>query len=1043
MEDRAYAETLALTRTAVADDRVVPAPLDPDAPLEPGQLLGRYIILERLGAGGMGVVYAAFDPGLDRKVAIKLLDRPESAPEGDTHGPGARLRREAKALARLAHPNVVAVHDAGEVDGRVYVAMEFVPGVTLRHYLAERRLHWRDVLALFVAAGRGLQAAHAAGLVHRDFKPENVLVGDDGRVRVLDFGLARASEAEESGPHGHVPKASDASAWASGLRERLLEASSARNPKIDVTPPPWASGLRERLLEAQGARNPKLGVTPPPFDLREAPPGAASMHTPDAVADTPPAWASGLRERLPLEASGLRERLPPEASGAAFDIGSLVSVDSRLTRVGALVGTPAYMAPEQFMGLPTSPRSDQFSFCVALWEAVHGVHPFGDGGAMALLQAISRGKLRPVPRDRRTPAWLPRTLARGLSVDPRARWPDVGALLDVLERRALRSRRARAAGVAGLALGLLLGTGLWGYARSGSQDEVCRGGALALHGAWDPTRRAQVHAALLATGRAHARATADRVVATLDTWAVAWLAGHADACRATHLRHEQSLALLELRMTCLDERRRELAALTDLLVRTGPDVVDRAVQAAAALTPAQRCADPAVLTAPAALPDDPAAPAQIDAVRQQVAGAKALLDAGRLQDGLARAEEAAAAAARVGYPPLDAEAGYILGLLQNRAKDPRAAEATLTRAALAAVAGKLDELAARAMVELIACVGVYQTATAEALRWSELAAAMVQRLGPEGHVLEAKRLGHTGIVRQIRGEFAAARELHERALALLDRPERPDPPALIGTLSNLGNTLGELGLRAEAEASHRRAVALAEEFFGPDHPQTAVLTGNLAAALADPGRDEDAAALHARTLAIKERAFGPDHLSVAATLRSIAQIRLRQGALGEAQAILRRALAIRERMLGPTHPELADLLHDLGEVARRERRFAAAQATFRRALAIAEPGGDGHPRVQPLLLGLGRTALDAGDPAAAREPLRRALAAEPKDHAPARPEVSARLRLALAEALWPEPPARAEAHALVEEARALLGPGDAFAPLRGELDAWLSGHVLK
>ncbi|WP_275937590.1 serine/threonine-protein kinase, partial [Nannocystis exedens] len=257
MEDRAYAETLALTRTAVADDPVAPAPRAADAPLEPGQLLGRYIILERLGAGGMGVVYAAFDPGLDRKVALKLLGRPEGAPESDSHGPGARLRREAKALARLAHPNVVAVHDAGEVDGRVFVAMEFVPGVTLRHYLAERKLPWRDVLALFVAAGRGLQAAHAAGLVHRDFKPENVLVGDDGRVRVLDFGLARTSESEEPGPDGHVPKASDSlPAWASGLRERLLDGSgprerppepaSASDPQLGDTPPAWTSGPRER-----------------------------------------------------------------------------------------------------------------------------------------------------------------------------------------------------------------------------------------------------------------------------------------------------------------------------------------------------------------------------------------------------------------------------------------------------------------------------------------------------------------------------------------------------------------------------------------------------------------------------------------------------------------------------------------------------------------------------------------------------------------------------------------------------------------------------
>jgi serine/threonine-protein kinase len=159
-------------------------------PLEPGRpLAGRYTVLEQLGQGGMGVVLAAYDARLDRRVALKLL-LPRREARGD-EAARARLLREAQAMARLSHPNVVAVYDAGSLeDGHIFIAMEMVEGQTLRQWTKERARSWREVLEAFLAAGRGLAAAHAAGLVHRDFKPENVLVGRDGRVRVTDFGTA-------------------------------------------------------------------------------------------------------------------------------------------------------------------------------------------------------------------------------------------------------------------------------------------------------------------------------------------------------------------------------------------------------------------------------------------------------------------------------------------------------------------------------------------------------------------------------------------------------------------------------------------------------------------------------------------------------------------------------------------------------------------------------------------------------------------------------------------------------------------------------------
>ena len=233
-----------------------------DRPLERGDAVGRYLVLDRLGAGGMGVVYTAYDPELDRRIALKLL-APALESTGATAG-RARLVREAQAMARVTHPNVVTVHDVGEHDGQVFVAMELVDGDTLTAWRSASVRTWSDELAVMRAAGRGLAAAHAKGLVHRDFKPDNVMVARDGRVLVMDFGLARA----------------------------------------------------------QG----EAGGSTSPFE--------ALVH----------------------------------------EDNSALSVE--LTRQGAIMGTPAYMAPEQHLGGETDARSDQFSFCVALYEGLWRARPF-------------------------------------------------------------------------------------------------------------------------------------------------------------------------------------------------------------------------------------------------------------------------------------------------------------------------------------------------------------------------------------------------------------------------------------------------------------------------------------------------------------------------------------------------------------------------------------------------------------------------------------------------------------------------------------------
>ncbi len=318
--------------------------------------VGRYRILGRIGSGGMGVVYRAHDPELARDVAVKVVN-PSGGGGTDQAHAQARLVREARAMAKLAHPNVIHVYDVGTVDEGVFIAMELVEGRSLAQWLSDTQPTWRDILEKFVAAGRGLAAAHAASVIHRDFKPHNVLVGDDGRVRVGDFGLAGGEAAGPTGP-----------------------------------------------------------ITPLPHDENEK----------------------------------------PELDRA--------SVSGTLTRTGMLLGTPKYMSPEQEAGAVASARSDQFSFCVALYEALYGRPPYAGDSVDVYRRNVRRGRVMPPPPDAKVRSWVHTEILRGLEVDPAARHPGMEVLLDRLEgalddpsvtRRRRRQLRMAAMGtVAAAGIGL-------------------------------------------------------------------------------------------------------------------------------------------------------------------------------------------------------------------------------------------------------------------------------------------------------------------------------------------------------------------------------------------------------------------------------------------------------------------------------------------------------------------------------------------------------------------------------------------------------------
>ena len=284
--------------------------------------IGRYLVLRMLGQGGMGVVYAGYDEELDRKVAIKLL---HPAQQGDSQL-RARIMREAQSLARVSAPNVVHVYEVGEFASQLYIVMEFVNGTTLSKWQAEQNRSWKEILQMYCAAGQGLLDAHTAGLVHRDFKPDNVLMGQDGRPRVADFGLAR-------------------------------------------------------MQTKAGAPN-------------NSPVSAAYKSMSPHAASTP--------------------SLTP------------------LTQAGVVMGTPLYMSPEQHLGEATDSRSDQFSFCVALYEALYRQLPFAGSTVQALAVSAIKGKIQPRPANSRVPSPVHDALLRGLAKTPDLRFPSMRELLAAL-----------------------------------------------------------------------------------------------------------------------------------------------------------------------------------------------------------------------------------------------------------------------------------------------------------------------------------------------------------------------------------------------------------------------------------------------------------------------------------------------------------------------------------------------------------------------------------------------------------------------------------
>jgi serine/threonine protein kinase len=859
-----------------------PAPLE----VERGTAIGRYVALTRLGSGGMGVVWAAWDPELDREIAIKLLGRRLAGQKARD-----RLLREAQAMARLAHPNIVAVHDVGVVDEQVFVAMEYVRGQTLRKWASGRE--WPEIVDAYRQAARGLAAAHESGLVHRDFKPDNAMIDAPGRVRVMDFGLAAAYGGLDDDPVDSFQALAALGGASLGARGDLVDPQPRSDPRDD------------------------LGLERSTSDLLSTP----------------------------------------------------------LTEVGVVIGTPAFMGPEQLDGHGGGPASDQFALCVSLWQALFGERPYPGESIKALLTAIHEGRLRQPPPGSKVPRKIVAALARGLAAEPAARWPSMSELAEQLQPDSERSSSWRLLALLLVTLTLVLAI----LASREQPADSCEQGRARFAGVWDEPRAKAIEQSLRSAG-SHGGAAWSRVQPSVEDWIERWLAVGVAACRSQDGLPEQ---LRVAQAVCLERSKGALEAALDVLADADAEVAAHALDLVLELPPPERCSDPEWL---AALDRRPA-PADLDearALQRALERAAALGDAGRHREALALLEPLRERGAALGDRALHGELLDAIGhelLSLDREAD---AIPSLTAAYAELIRAGEDRSAAKVAVRLM--LAHQALAQIEAGRaWDLHAAALIDRGGVGGEAeaeveLRADRWIALATLADGAGEYREALRLYREAIDMLeallvDGDRGPRALRLGRMLDEYGAVHSRLGALDEAEAAELRSLAILTNNLGPEHPEVGSTHFKLGNTSYRKGDLEAARTHFEQAIAIVEPALGPSSAAVTGSLTGLGATQLGTGDDAGAARSFRSALERIETAVGPEHPDLVPPLVNLGIALKRVKDYAGSEAAQLRALDLLERlRGPEHPDLLAVLDNLGELRLLREDPSGAREVYARSLA---------------------------------------------------------------------
>ncbi|MGH1347179.1 MAG: serine/threonine-protein kinase [Nannocystales bacterium] len=891
--------------------------------IQRGDSIGRYLVVDTLGAGAMGVVYRAYDPDLDRTLALKVVSqRADGSSRGEKEQ--ARLLREAQAMARVSHRNVIQVFDVGMIDSAVYVAMEFVDGTTLKEWLAPKRTP-QQVLRLFEAAGRGLAAAHSQGLIHRDFKPDNVMVDRNDLPRVLDFGLARTSD---------------------------------RTDTDEITQ-----------------------------SLRSA-------------------------ERS-------------------------ISLEASMTEAGALMGTPAYMSPEQYRGEPADQRSDQFAFCVALFEALVGRRPFEGRTLTALAASVTRGKVD-LPDNSPVSRGVMQAILRGLSVEP----DDRHASMDALLARLVRSRSgSRGLGILVGGAGLAIGAAALARGNGSVQPPTpCQGADADAAAVWSQPRQERIDIAFTARAgdRGH-RVWADAAT-KLDAHLARWVAARTDACEATRVRSEQSEALLDLRIACYDARLRDIDATLHALESVDAVGVNNARDAVAELDGLVACSQTKRLLETTPRPTDPARLEALEDLEARHADLAVQLRLGHYEDALEPARALAKDASAASYAPIRAKAWTTLADAEAEAGADDGALEAYEEALHAAIESSDPTAAARAAIHLGLTAGHFAADVPRGLRALELARAFAKN-SPDKDRLEVTAALHEGAIRVTQGDMEKALMLHGQVRAYWTG-RAGGQSQLAASLLDIGSIYASTGRADEALELQRQAVALNETAYGSDHPLIANALRELGNTLSTLERFDEAKVELERALKIQEGARGRETREVAHLLDDLGRLERADGNLDGAISKHREAYEILAAVHGGDNPALVVSGMNIGYTLNAAGRWQEALDTFVQALEMAEKvSGPTHPHIVYAANAAASALVDQKRYDEAYVYAKKALDLVGK--AQVAPTLFAETRFIATHALWKDgdvPAAtRARARTLARESRAIYAEGaEQWAPYIEKIDAWLA-----
>jgi tetratricopeptide (TPR) repeat protein len=810
------------------------------------------------------------------------------------------------------------VHAVGTVESRLYVAMEFVPGLTFRAWREADKPGWRKIVAMLTAAGEGLAAAHDAGFVHRDFKPENILVGRDGRPRVGDFGLVRAS-LDGTTTSGIIPALTDEKAreW-----DEAVTQSDGRGAA--------AKGGQEALAETMAADS-----TPPPRRAR-----TASSHPTNPLSS-------------PLSAP--------------------------LTVTGAALGTPAYMAPEQFVGGDGDARADQFAFCVVLYEALFGHRPWRGSTYQELRAQVTRVDPEPPARGA-APGWLWKVIRRGLARDPAARWPDLRALLAALRAGPRRRNRLALAAAMVAAAGVVVAFLVLRPTHALAPAPSCAQAAAAVDDVWNAEAKRTLTERLTALDPAIGPRKAAVAAGRFERWAGRFRTVAEQACRNERIDHSWSARTGATSRLCLGASLRTVREAIGYASRVEPGRLATYASDLGVLPRVEECVSERALVADFQQPAGAAALAEWRRLRAAHAEIDALRDKEDIAAARARFDAIWPDVERLDFDPLTAQMLTLDGEIARSERRLDVAIDRLERAWTLGRAAGADSIALGAVYWLIWVHAADRHDPTSARPWVLQAVPEAERYGLD-HPPAVAVLQAASIAAEIDADYERALALQDRLIAALE-PE--DDLNLAKAPGNHGASLDGAGRSAEAIEAYRRALAIFERDLGHDDPSylwvranlilaqiaTGDVEGGLATAVAavaahgdGRGLDRqellnlrfnhafalqsagrlDAALAAYRTLRVDQAALsGEDSMDVAYIDANLGDLLLGLGKHDDARGHLEQALRVRQKLLGDDHDEVADVRTNLGKLELDTRgckkaapHYQAAVAAYR---AIAERG---------------------------------------------------------------------------------------------------------